>query len=83
MLHRLPHPRDLDLFAPELGGAAPPVAFESRVYDASAAALLAVVRETPEERRTLLLVGHRPGVVGPARPRQRRASTRSVPGARE
>jgi phosphohistidine phosphatase len=32
------------------------------VYEASAAALLAVVRETPEERRTLLLIGHQPGV---------------------
>jgi phosphohistidine phosphatase len=51
-----------DLVAPELGGAAPPVVFEPRLYDVSAAALLDVVRETPEERRTLLLVGHQPGL---------------------
>ncbi|TKA09709.1 SixA phosphatase family protein [Actinacidiphila oryziradicis] len=51
-----------ELVAVELGGAAPPVVFEPQVYEASAAALLAVVRETPEERRTLLLIGHQPGV---------------------
>lgn len=50
-----------DLVAPELG-ARPEVVFEPRVYGASAAELLDVVREVPELRRTVLLIGHQPGV---------------------
>ncbi|MDJ0346212.1 histidine phosphatase family protein [Streptomyces sp. H10-C2] len=50
-----------DLVAPELD-ATPPVVFEPEVYDASAEALLDVVRKTPEECRTLLLIGHLPGL---------------------
>ncbi|BDM70316.1 phosphohistidine phosphatase [Streptomyces nigrescens] len=50
-----------DLVAPELG-ARPEVVFEPRVYGASAAELLDVVREVPEQRRTVLLIGHQPGV---------------------
>ncbi|ARF59268.1 SixA phosphatase family protein [Streptomyces gilvosporeus] len=42
--------------------AAPPVTFDDRVYGASAARLLDVVRETPAGVRTLLLIGHQPGV---------------------
>ncbi|MBL1087879.1 MULTISPECIES: SixA phosphatase family protein [Streptomyces] len=50
-----------DLVAPELGGR-PEVVFEPRVYGASAAELLDVLREVPEQRRTVLLIGHQPGV---------------------
>lgn len=50
------------LVAPELGGTEPGTVFERAVYGATAADLLAVVRRTPEERRTLLLIGHQPGV---------------------
>lgn len=35
---------------------------EDRVYDASAAELLAMVRELPDDARTVLLVGHNPGL---------------------
>ncbi|MFE4467223.1 SixA phosphatase family protein [Leifsonia sp. NPDC056824] len=41
---------------------APPVRFDERVYAASADELLSVVRETPDEARTLILVGHNPGM---------------------
>ncbi|MEU9498972.1 histidine phosphatase family protein [Streptomyces sp. NPDC048196] len=50
-----------DLVAPELGGR-PEVVFEPRVYGASAAELLDVLREVPEQWRTVLLIGHQPGV---------------------
>lgn len=50
-----------DLVVPELGGR-PDVVFEPRVYGASAAELLDVLREVPEQRRTVLLIGHQPGV---------------------
>ncbi|MCX4785132.1 MULTISPECIES: SixA phosphatase family protein [unclassified Streptomyces] len=50
-----------DLVAAELG-AAPEVVFEPRVYEASASALVSVVRDVPERRRTVLLIGHQPGV---------------------
>ncbi|MEU6245560.1 histidine phosphatase family protein [Streptomyces sp. NPDC047024] len=42
----------------------PPVRFERRIYEASPARLLEVVRETPSEVRTLLLIGHSPGLEG-------------------
>ncbi|MFE6686352.1 SixA phosphatase family protein [Streptomyces sp. NPDC057743] len=41
---------------------APEVVFEPRVYQASGAALLEVVRAVPERWRTALLIGHLPGV---------------------
>ncbi|UZJ32800.1 SixA phosphatase family protein [Streptomyces endophytica] len=50
-----------DLVAPELD-ARPEVVFEPRVYGASAAELLNVLREVPEQRRTVLLISHQPGV---------------------
>ncbi|MFF2411916.1 SixA phosphatase family protein [Streptomyces sp. NPDC058092] len=50
-----------DLVAAELG-TAPEVVFEPRVYEASASALVSVVRDVPERRRTVLLIGHQPGV---------------------
>jgi phosphohistidine phosphatase len=49
----------------ELAGAAfreeLPTRFEPRIYDASPEDLLGVVHETPNDVRTLLLVGHNPG----------------------
>ncbi|MFE6668455.1 SixA phosphatase family protein [Streptomyces sp. NPDC057697] len=50
-----------DLVAAELG-AAPEVVFEQRVYGASASELMGVLREVPERWRSVLLVGHHPGV---------------------
>ncbi|GAA3379114.1 histidine phosphatase family protein [Streptomyces sannanensis] len=44
----------------ELGGA-PVVSYDERVYGATVSELLDVVRETPDEYRTLLLIGHNPG----------------------
>ena len=43
-------------------GTPPPVRLTSELYGADAADLLAVVRETPPEVVTLLLVGHNPGL---------------------
>ncbi|MEV6010335.1 histidine phosphatase family protein [Streptomyces sp. NPDC051976] len=43
-------------------GCAAPVVFDPRIYDASAAELLDVVRETPPRVRNLLLIGHQPGL---------------------
>ncbi|MFK0293496.1 SixA phosphatase family protein [Streptomyces sp. NPDC090442] len=40
----------------------PEVVFEPRVYQASGAALLELVRTVPERCRTALLIGHLPGV---------------------
>ncbi|MEY9851414.1 phosphohistidine phosphatase [Leifsonia sp. EB41] len=40
----------------------PPVRFDERVYAASADQLLAIVREAPADIRTLILVGHNPGM---------------------
>ena len=42
--------------------APPPARFDERVYAASAAALLGVVRELPDDVRTVVLVGHNPGL---------------------
>lgn len=50
-----------DLAAAEWG-TPPPVRYEPRLYEADAAELLDVVRETPPEVETLLLVGHNPGL---------------------
>jgi phosphohistidine phosphatase len=38
------------------------VRYDARIYEASAARLLAVVNETPEPATALLLVGHNPGM---------------------
>ncbi|MFI6335292.1 SixA phosphatase family protein [Streptomyces sp. NPDC050535] len=43
-------------------GTAPPVRLDGRLYGADAAELLAVVREVPDEVRTLLVIGHNPGL---------------------
>ncbi|MFD4868060.1 SixA phosphatase family protein [Streptomyces sp. NPDC058412] len=51
-----------DLVAAELGAAPAPVIYEARLYGASAAELLGVVREIPAQVRTLMLIGHNPGV---------------------
>jgi phosphohistidine phosphatase len=45
-------------------GAAPPVRFEDRVYDASPTALLDLIRRESGAAETLLVVGHDPGVPG-------------------
>jgi len=40
----------------------PHTVYDERVYEASAQSLLYLVRETPDEVDTLLLIGHNPGV---------------------
>ncbi|WP_127089319.1 SixA phosphatase family protein [Aquabacter cavernae] len=49
-----------DLLSAEMKGL-PDSASEPRIYEASAARLLAVVREQPDTAHTLLLIGHNPG----------------------
>lgn len=46
----------------EASGAAPPVRYEPRVYDATVLGLLMLVREFPDGERTVLIVGHNPGL---------------------
>jgi phosphohistidine phosphatase len=51
------------LEAVQAGGATvKEVCFDARIYDASAAQLLDVVREVPDSVNTLLIVGHAPGI---------------------
>lgn len=50
-----------DLVAAQLG-VTTPVTHDARIYAASAGELLGVVREVPAQVRTLLLIGHNPGV---------------------
>jgi phosphohistidine phosphatase len=50
-----------DLVAPELS-ASPHVTYDERLYDAGPDAILTVVKETPPDVRTLMLVGHNPGL---------------------
>jgi phosphohistidine phosphatase len=50
-----------DLLAPELD-ADPPVHFEQRIYEASALSLLHLLRETGNGYKTVLLIGHNPGL---------------------
>jgi len=38
------------------------VTYEDRLYDAGAQAILALVQETPPAVRTLLVIGHNPGL---------------------
>jgi phosphohistidine phosphatase len=40
----------------------PPTVYEERIYAAAHSALLSLLRETPDDVRTLLLVGHNPGM---------------------
>jgi phosphohistidine phosphatase len=49
------------LAQPELG-TAPPVSFEDQVYEASAAQLLDLARHAAPAVKTLLIVGHAPGI---------------------
>jgi phosphohistidine phosphatase len=42
--------------------ASPRVSYEERLYDAGSEAVLAVLRETAPEVRTLMVVGHNPGL---------------------
>jgi len=44
------------------GGASPPVRYEPRVYEATVLGLLMLVREFPDDERTVLIVGHNPGM---------------------
>jgi phosphohistidine phosphatase len=44
------------------GGAAPPVRYEPRVYEATVLGLLMLVHEFPDDERTVLIVGHNPGL---------------------
>lgn len=41
-------------------GDSPPVAYEPRIYGASAAALLDVIRDAPPAARTIVVIGHDP-----------------------
>jgi len=50
-----------ELAQPALG-ASPPVSFEDRIYGASAPELLALIHRVPRAARTLLIVGHDPGI---------------------
>jgi phosphohistidine phosphatase len=43
-------------------GAAPPAVFDARVYQAPAARLLGLIRQAPIAARTLLVLGHDPGI---------------------
>ena len=43
-------------------GAAPPVRYEPRVYEATVLGLLMLVREFPDDQHTVLMVGHNPGL---------------------
>jgi phosphohistidine phosphatase len=42
--------------------ASPPVSFEDRVYGASASELLDLIHRAPQAAKTLLIVGHDPGI---------------------
>ena len=55
-----------DLFAPHLP-AQPALRIEPRLYAAAAERILSLVRETPSDVATLLLVGHNPGLEDLAR----------------
>jgi phosphohistidine phosphatase len=47
--------------------ASPPATFEERLYNAGAEAILAVVKETKPAVRTLMVIGHNPGLHEAAR----------------
>jgi phosphohistidine phosphatase len=50
-----------DLLSGELGGH-PLVRYEQRIYEATALSLLHLLREAGGDHRTILLIGHNPGV---------------------
>lgn len=50
------------LAAAALGASPPAVRLEPRVYEATVLGLLMLVREFPQEQRTVALVGHNPGL---------------------
>ena len=50
-----------ELLAPALGEVRD-ILFEDRLYDAEPDRLLDVIRETPDDVRTLLVIGHNPGL---------------------
>jgi len=50
--------------AADAGARAREVVYTDRIYEATAGALAELVREVPDSVRTLLLVGHAPGVPG-------------------
>lgn len=52
----------LDIFQPAAGLADAPVHFDRRIYLASAATLLDVLRETPNDVHHLMIAGHNPGL---------------------
>jgi phosphohistidine phosphatase len=43
-------------------GTAPPSTTDERIYDNTVEALLAIIRETPDDVRTVALVGHNPSI---------------------
>jgi len=45
----------------------PPVSYDERLYESGPDAILAVLKETPPSTRTLLVVGHNPGLHETAR----------------
>jgi phosphohistidine phosphatase len=49
-------------YAAEAGATANDVWYDRRIYNADTDKLLDVIRETPSEARTVILVGHGPGV---------------------
>ncbi len=46
----------------EAGAAPPPARYEPRLYQATVLGLLMLVREFPDAERTVLIVGHNPGL---------------------
>ena len=50
-----------ELASAQLGTVPPPITDE-RIYDNTVEALLAIIRETPEDVRTVALVGHNPSI---------------------
>ena len=56
--------RTRDTWALLAGGldAAPPVRYEQRIYEATALGLLHLLREAGGDYRTVLLIGHNPGI---------------------
>lgn len=42
----------------------PKTVYEERIYDASPGELIAVLNETPDDTRSIVLIGHNPGIQG-------------------
>ena len=49
-------------FAAEAGATAADVWYDRRIYNADTVELLDVIRETPSDARTVIMVGHAPGI---------------------